>query len=58
MRKYYKLDEEPSPEVQAKVFVDLRIHDMEYKNILEKIEECKRSLHYLYPTTGLHPYFY
>lgn len=43
MKKYYKLDEEPSFEVQAKVLADLRIHDMEYKQLKEKIDEIKRS---------------
>ena len=43
MKKYYKLDEEPSFEVQAKVLADLRIHDMEYQQLKEKIDEIKRS---------------
>ena len=29
MKKYYKLDEELSDEVQAKVLINLRLHDME-----------------------------
>lgn len=41
MKKYYKLDEEPSFEVQAKVLADLRIHDMEYKQFKEKLDEIK-----------------
>ena len=41
MRKYYKLDEEPSPDVQAKVLADLRIHDMEYQRLKEKMDEIK-----------------
>ena len=36
MRKYYKLDEEPSSDVQAKVLADLRLHDMEFKMIQDK----------------------
>ncbi len=41
MKKYYKLDEEPSADVQAKVLADLRIHDMEYQRLKEKIDEIK-----------------
>lgn len=41
MRKYYKLDEEPSIEVQAKILANLRIHDMEYQRLKEKIDEIK-----------------
>ena len=42
MKKYYKLDEEPSSDVQAKVLADLRIHDMEYQRLKEKMDEIKR----------------
>ena len=41
MKKYYKLYEEHSFEVQAKVLADLRIHDMEYKQFKEKLDEIK-----------------
>ena len=41
MRKYYKIDEEPSSDVQAKVLVDLRLHDMEYQRLKEKMDEIK-----------------
>lgn len=41
MRKYYKLDQEPSSDVQAKVLADLRIHDMEYQRLKEKMDEIK-----------------
>ena len=41
MKKYYKLDKEPSSDVQAKVLADLRIHDMEYQRFKEKIDEIK-----------------
>ena len=41
MKKYYKLNEEPSADVQAKVLADLRIHDMEYQRLKEKIDEIK-----------------
>ena len=44
MRKYYKVDEELSPDVQAKVLSDLRLHDMEFKIIQEKINDCKQQL--------------
>ena len=38
MKKYYKLDEEPSAEIQAKVLADLRLHDMEFQRLIEKIQ--------------------
>ena len=44
MRQYYKLDEDPSPEVQAKVLADLRIHNIEYEYLLKHIQECKMSM--------------
>ena len=46
MRKYYKLNEEPSIDVQAKVLADLRIHDMEYQQLKEKMDEIKTMQHY------------
>lgn len=46
MKKYYKLDKEPSSDVQAKVLADLRIHDMEYQQLKEKMDEIKK-LQYL-----------
>ena len=44
MRKYYKVDEELSSDVQAKVLSDLRLHDMEFKIIQEKLNDCKQQL--------------
>lgn len=44
MRKYYKLDQEPSIDVQAKVIADLRLHDMRYEILKEKLDECQRQL--------------
>jgi len=46
MRKYYKADEEPSPEIQAKILVDLRLHDMEFKILQEKLNECKQKIYF------------
>ena len=46
MKKYYKLDEEPSSDVQAKVLADLRIHDMEYQRLKEKMDEIKTLQHH------------
>jgi len=46
MRKYYKVDEEPSPEIQAKILVDLRLHDMEFKILQEKLNECKQKIYF------------
>ena len=44
MKKYYKLDEEPSSDVQAKVLVDLRLHDMEFKMLQEKLSNYQQQL--------------
>lgn len=44
MKKYYKLDKEPSAEVQAKVFVDLRLHDMEYKQLQTRLSNIEQLL--------------
>ena len=44
MRKYYKVDEIPSPDVQAKILADLRLHDMEFKILQEKLNDCKKQL--------------
>ena len=46
MRKYYKADKEPSPEVQAKVLADLRLHDMEFKILQEKLNDCKQKIYF------------
>ena len=60
MRKYYKLDKEPSIEVQAKVLADLRIHDMEYQQLKEKIDKIQ-TMQYrnsLLLMTNHLPYYY
>ena len=44
MKKYYKLNEEPSSDVQAKVLVDLRLHDMEFKMLQEKLSNYQQQL--------------
>ena len=46
MRKYYKADEEPSPEVQSRILADLRLHDMEFKILQEKLNDCKQKLYF------------
>ena len=58
MKRYYKLDEDPSPEVQAKVLADLRIHNIEYENLLNKIEENKRIMQMAYINYPIYPYYY
>jgi len=58
MKRYYKLDEDPSPEVQAKVLADLRIHNIEYENLLNKIEECKRAMQIARTNYSIYPYYY
>ena len=44
MKKYYKLNEEPSSDVQAKVLVNLKLHDMEFKMLQEKLNNCQQQL--------------
>lgn len=56
MRKYYKLDEEPSAEVQAKVLADLRLHDMELKMLQEKLSDCKHKINIYESLLPLNPY--
>lgn len=46
MRRYYKADEEPSPEIQAKILADLRLHDMEFKILQEKLNDCKQKIYF------------
>ena len=58
MKRYYKLDEDPSPEVQAKVIADLRIHNIEYENLLNKIEECKRAMQIARTNYPIYPCYY
>ena len=63
MKKYYKLDEEPSSDVQAKVLADLRIHDMEYQRLKEKMDEIKTLQYHnslLSIANAIHytPYYY
>lgn len=43
MKKYYKLNEEPSSDIQAKVLVDLKLHDMEFKMFQEKLNNCQQQ---------------
>jgi hypothetical protein len=44
MKKYYKLDEEPSLEVQAKVLADLRLYDMRFNIIRNELEKIQLQL--------------
>ena len=43
MKKYYKLNEEPSSDIQAKVLADLRLHDMEFKMLQEKLNNYQQQ---------------
>ena len=43
MRKYYRLDSEPTDEEKIKIRVDLRIHELEMQIIKERIESLKCS---------------
>ena len=44
MKKYYKVNETPSADVQAKILGDLRLHDMEFKILQEKLNDYNRQL--------------
>lgn len=56
MKKYYKLNEEPSSDVQAKVLADLRLHDMEFKMLQERLNSCQQQLLSSNRTQFLFPY--
>lgn len=43
MRKYYRLDSEPTDEEKIKIRIDLRIHELEMQIIKERIESSERS---------------
>lgn len=43
MRKYYRLDSEPTDEEKIKIRIDLRIHELEMQIIKERIESLERS---------------
>lgn len=43
MRKYYRLDSEPTDEEKIKIRIDLRIHELEMQVIKERIESSERS---------------
>ena len=58
MRKYYKVDEEPSPEIQAKILADLRLHDMEFKILQEKLSECRQKLYFNQMAALASPIYY
>ena len=58
MRKYYKVDEEPSPEIQAKILADLRLHDMEFKILQEKLDECRRKIYFNQMAALSYPIYY
>lgn len=45
MRKYYRLDSEPTDEEKIKIRIDLRIHELEMQIIKDRMEslECSRT---------------
>lgn len=45
MRKYYRLDSEPTDEEKIKIRIDLRIHELEMQIIKDRMEslECART---------------
>lgn len=47
MREYYKLDKEPSSEIQAKVLTNLKVHDLEFQIMQEKMNALNQQQHYL-----------
>lgn len=42
MRKYYRLDSEPTDEEKIKIRIDLRIHELEMQIIKDRIESLER----------------
>ena len=58
MRKYYKVDEVPSSDVQAKILADLRLHDMEFKILQEKLNNCQQQLSSFNQMQFLFPYYF
>lgn len=43
MKKYYRLDSEPTDEEKIKIRIDLRIHELETQIIKERIESLERA---------------
>ena len=43
MRKYYRLDSEPTDEEKIKIRIDLRIHELEMQIMKERIESLEHS---------------
>lgn len=43
MRKYYRLDSEPTDEEKIKIRIDLRIHELEMQIMKERIDSSERS---------------
>jgi len=56
MRKYYRLDSEPTDEEKIKIRIDLRIHELEMQIIKERIELSERSRLFISLSTA--PYAY
>ena len=52
MRKYYRLDSEPTDEEKIKIRIDLRIHELEMQIIKERIESLERSRIFISPSTA------
>ena len=51
MRKYYRLDSEPTDEEKIKIRIDLRIHELEMQIMKERLESFERSRAFLSPST-------
>lgn len=54
MRKYYRLDSEPTDEEKIKIRIDLRIHELEMQIMKERIESLERSRAFI--SLGTAPY--
>ena len=54
MRKYYRLDSEPTDEEKIKIRIDLRIHELEMQIMKERIESLEHSRAFIY--LGAAPY--
>ena len=54
MRKYYRLDSEPTDYEKIKIRIDLRIHELEMQIMKERLESFERSSMFLF--LGTYPY--
>ena len=52
MRKYYRLDSEPTDDEKIKIRIDLRIHELEMQIMKERLESFERSRRFISLSTA------